>query len=40
MEPLDLPRVLTHFTEEDLVIRRFRDETASSLGRKGKVRAA
>ena len=40
VEPLDLPRVLTHFTEEDLVIQRFRDETASSLGRKGKVRAA
>jgi hypothetical protein len=41
VEPLDLPRVVTHFSDEDLVIRRFHPETAApSLARKGKVRAA
>jgi hypothetical protein len=41
VEPLDLPRVVTHFNDEDLVVRRFRADTAvPSLARKGKVRAA
>ena len=37
VEPLELPRVTTNFTEKDLVTRRF---WAESDARKGKVRAA
>jgi hypothetical protein len=40
VEALELPRVLTHFTEEDLVTRTFWADTESALVRKGKVRAA
>ena len=40
VEPLDLPRAMKHFTEADLVVRRFRADAAPSLARKGKVRAA
>ena len=40
VEPLDLPRAMTHFTENDLVVRRFRADAAPSLARKSKVRAA
>lgn len=40
VESLDLPRVLTHFTEADLVTRRFWADTRRTLARKGKVRAA
>jgi hypothetical protein len=40
VESLDLPRVATHFTEDDLVTRRFWADTARTLARKGKFRAA
>jgi hypothetical protein len=40
VEPLDLPRAVRHFTDADLVVRRFRADAAPSLVRKGKVRAA
>jgi hypothetical protein len=39
VEPLDLPRAVTHFTEADLVVRRFRAESPAVV-RKTKVRAA
>ena len=37
---LKLPRLVTHFTEDDLVIREFLPETTRLLVRKGKFRAA
>jgi hypothetical protein len=40
VEALELPRVLTHFTEKDLVTRTFLSDTMRDLARKGKVRAA
>jgi hypothetical protein len=40
VEPLELPRVTTHFTEKDLVTRRFWAESSGAAARKGKVRAA
>jgi hypothetical protein len=40
VEALELPRVLTHFTEKDLVTRTFLSDTVRDLARKGKVRAA
>jgi hypothetical protein len=40
VESLELPRMVTHFTEADLVTRRFWPETARALARKSKVRAA
>jgi hypothetical protein len=40
VEPLELPRAMTHFTEDDLITRRFWADTARALSRKGKVRAA
>jgi hypothetical protein len=39
VEPLDLPRAVTHFTENDLVTRKFLAEPQPALARK-KVRAA
>src|SRR6187549_71233 len=38
VEPLELPRVPTHFSEKDLLTRRFWADGA--VARKGKVRAA
>lgn len=40
VEALELPRMTTTFTENDLVTRRFWADTGRSLVRKGKVRAA
>lgn len=40
VESLELPRVVTHFTEADLVTRRFWPDTVRTIARKGKVRAA
>jgi hypothetical protein len=40
VEPLELPRVTTHFTEKDLVTRRFWAENGRAVARKGRVRAA
>jgi hypothetical protein len=40
VEALDVPRAATHFTEEDLVTRRFWSGTPDTMARKGKVRAA
>jgi hypothetical protein len=40
IEAMELPRLLTHFTEKDLVTRPFCADTEDALVRKGKVRAA
>jgi hypothetical protein len=40
VEKLELPRVVKHFTDADLVTRRFRADSGRALPRKGKVRAA
>ena len=40
VEPLELPRVTTHFTEKDLVTRRFWAENGRAVARKAKIRAA
>jgi hypothetical protein len=40
VEAMDLPRVLTHFSEKDLVTRPFWADTGNALVRRGKVRAA
>jgi hypothetical protein len=40
VDALELPRLLTHFTEKDLVTRAFLADTGRALDGKGKVRAA
>jgi hypothetical protein len=40
VESLKLPRVVTHFTEDDLVTREFLTDTSRSLERRSKFRAA
>jgi hypothetical protein len=40
VEALKLPRIATHFTEDDLVVREFLPDTSRLLVRKGKFRAA
>jgi hypothetical protein len=40
VEPLKVPRVKTHFTEDDLVVREFLPHTSRQLIRKGKFCAA
>jgi hypothetical protein len=40
VEAMELPRVVTHFTEKDLVTRPFWADAGSALARRGKVRAA
>jgi hypothetical protein len=40
VEALKLPRVMTHFTEDDLAVREFLANTSRAVVRKGKFRAA
>jgi hypothetical protein len=40
VERLELPRAATHFSERDLITKRFWADSARATGRRGKVRAA
>jgi hypothetical protein len=40
VEPLKVPRVKTHFTEDDLVMREFLPHTSRQVIRKGRFAAA